>query len=87
MGFLRVRKAIGLMGILGLLGSISIVIQPTAGAAGAPNESGGQAVVHHSGGAVVHPPGGKIPYAHLYRIGVNASEPTLGVTKKGDIFI
>ncbi|MEA2488176.1 MAG: hypothetical protein QOF16_1830 [Actinomycetota bacterium] len=85
---LRTRKAVALIGTLALLGGVSVLMQPTAGASGSPrNESGGRAVVHHGGGAPINSSGANIPYAHLYRIGVNAAEPTLGTTKDGDIFV
>ncbi|MEA2435276.1 MAG: hypothetical protein QOG54_2733 [Actinomycetota bacterium] len=61
-----------------------------AGPASSGDGSGPRAVAHHAGGAPIHgaPPG---PDARLSRITVdklpvNAGEPTLGVTNKGNVF-
>ena len=60
---------------------------PLASAAGGGDGSGGRAVAHRSNfrkapaSAKAH-----APDARLYRLGVNAGEPTLGLTKNNDIF-
>lgn len=50
--------------------------------------SGGRAVAHHAGGAVIRSRSvtSKAPDARLYRTAFNASEPTLGLTKNGDVY-
>ena len=60
-------------------------------AAAAQDGSGGKAVAHRSGGRKVASAQTKAPRADLHRINVkgvpiNAVEPTLGLTKDGDIF-
>jgi hypothetical protein len=51
--------------------------------------SGGKAAVHHSGARPVQSKTAQAqaPDAKLFRIGQNASEPTLGTMKNGDVFI
>ncbi len=53
-----------------------------------PEPSGGRAVAHHAGGKVIAAPAVKAhaPQARLYSTGKNALEPTMGVTRKGDVF-
>jgi hypothetical protein len=68
--------------------SAGAVKQPNARADSVGEEgSGGKAVAYYPGGKVVH---GKVakkaPDARLYRVGLNASEPSLGVTEKGNVF-
>ena len=46
--------------------------------------SGGTAVAHRAGGRVVAAP--NAPDGRIYRVADAAIEPTLGITKKGDIF-
>ena len=46
--------------------------------------SGGRAVAHRAGGRVVN--ASNAPDARLYRVAERAIEPTLGITKKGDVF-
>ncbi|HEX2294244.1 MAG TPA: hypothetical protein VHN37_02925 [Actinomycetota bacterium] len=46
--------------------------------------SGGRAVAHRAGGRVASAPAG--PDARIYRVADAAIEPTLGITKKGDVF-
>jgi hypothetical protein len=46
--------------------------------------SGGAAVAHRAGGRVVR--AGNAPDARIYEVADRAIEPTLGITKKGDIF-
>ncbi len=67
---------------------VAAVFAAQAGAGAKTNvRSGGRAVAHHEGGAKI---GGaiakKAPDAALDAIGLNASEPTLGVTDDGDVF-
>lgn len=68
--------------------SIGAVRQPvaTAGDVGQPG-SGGKAVAYYPGGARAHGKAARqAPDARLYRVGLNASEPSLGLTEKGNIF-
>ena len=46
--------------------------------------SGGRAVAHRAGGRTVSAP--NAPDGRIYRVAERAIEPTLGITKKGDIF-
>ncbi|MDQ3878648.1 MAG: glycoside hydrolase [Actinomycetota bacterium] len=48
--------------------------------------AGGAAVAHSEGGQVVSTSRGAGPQARLYRIGYEAGEPMIGVTKDGSIF-
>ncbi len=48
------------------------------------DESGGQAVAHRAGG--IPATGDNAPLARLCRIGIDAAEPTLGLTADGTIF-
>src|SRR5215210_5578974 len=59
----------------------------TASAATGDDGSGGRAVAHRQNfGRAPASAAAKAPTAKLYRLGVNAGEPTLGLTKNGDIF-
>jgi hypothetical protein len=62
--------------------------QVTAGPGSAGDGSGGPAVAHHADGKVVKsgPLTHDVPDPALYRIGYPAVEPTLGRTKKGNVF-
>ncbi|MDQ3940202.1 MAG: glycoside hydrolase [Actinomycetota bacterium] len=73
-----------------LLG-IAVVVTPQARArSGEPGEdrSGGRAVAHHSEGRIIKAPGvtSRAPDARVFDIGHDAVEPTLGLTKDGQIF-
>ncbi|HJR44147.1 MAG TPA: sialidase family protein [Actinomycetota bacterium] len=50
--------------------------------------SGGRAVAHHAEGKPIKDPAvtARAPEADLYNVGVDALEPTLGITKKDDVF-
>ena len=76
--FLALVTSIGLIGG-GLPGSLVA----TAGGDG----SGGRAVAHYQDGKVVTDPAvtSKAPDARLYQVGKNAVEPTMGVTKNGQM--
>ncbi len=62
--------------------------QPVEPAVGRSDGSGGRAVPHRAGGAKLDSPAlaARAPDAALFRPGMNASEPTLGVTHDGQIF-
>ncbi|MDQ3941079.1 MAG: glycoside hydrolase [Actinomycetota bacterium] len=72
--------------VMALLGA-SNSTRAEAGTVG-QDGSGGRAVAHRSGGRAVNTPAvtSQAPDARLFRIGLNAVEPTLGQTKNGDIF-
>jgi hypothetical protein len=60
-----------------------------ASAADAPfDPSGGRALAHHAEGRVIKARSvtKAAPEAELYNVGHNAIEPTLGITKRGDVF-
>ena len=61
--------------------------QTVASAAAGGDGSGGRAVAHRSGFRKA-PASAKAqsPDARLYRLGINAGEPTLGLTKNNDVF-
>jgi hypothetical protein len=63
------------------LGSHSLV---TVNAASSVRKSGGKAVVHRAGGIPTNAP--SVPTSKANYIGLPSGEPTLGVTKNGDIF-
>jgi hypothetical protein len=71
--------------VLVVVAALAFGIAPFAGAQkGGEVPSGGKAVAHRAGGKVVHV--GSLPASRLYRVGHEAVEPTLGITKKGEIF-
>ena len=72
--------------IVGLALIASPHVQPAAAARGGDG-SGGKAIAHKAGFRKA-PASAKqhAPDAKLYRLGVNAGEPTLGLTKNNDIF-
>ncbi|MDQ3952544.1 MAG: glycoside hydrolase [Actinomycetota bacterium] len=67
---------------------LGVVASQLAVDAAAPQDgqegSGGRAVAHRAGGRAVKAP--NAPDARLYRVAERAIEPTLGITKKGDVF-
>lgn len=67
-------------------GLVSVEAQTPAAAASSSDGSGGKTVAHRAGAEPVRVPEGKLPAARLLRTGEDSSEPTLGVTKNGDIF-
>lgn len=72
-----------------LFGAVSLGGGGTAGAAGPDVEgSGGRAVAHHAGGAPIKSPAvlRKAPSAEMFRVGLNSSEPTLGVNEDNEVF-
>ena len=78
-----VLTLLGVLVTLALLASPQIVPQAIAGGDG----SGSKAVAHKAGfGKAPKSAAKKGPDAKLFRLGLNAGEPTLGLTKNGDIF-
>ncbi|MEA2517101.1 MAG: hypothetical protein QOG16_939, partial [Actinomycetota bacterium] len=73
-----------LVSTLGLFGS---GLTGTLNATAAGDGSGGRAVAHHAGGKVITTPAitSRAPDARLYQVGKNAVEPTMGVTKNGQL--
>ncbi|HEX2196704.1 MAG TPA: sialidase family protein, partial [Actinomycetota bacterium] len=74
--------------VLAFVALLGVVVSQLAVDAAAPQDgqkgSGGRAVAHRAGGRVVQAP--NAPDARLYRVAERAIEPTLGITKKGDVF-
>lgn len=64
----------------------SVLTGPSATAEG--DGSGGRAVAHHAGGKKITARAitSKAPDARLYQVGQDAVEPTMGVTKEGQMF-
>jgi hypothetical protein len=82
-----VLLALGLIMALAFSGLSPVVHVQAA----AKEESGGRAIAHREGGSRVASQEGRAPVAQLSRIRIdgvpiNAVEPTLGLTKDGDIF-
>jgi hypothetical protein len=74
---------------IGVLLSLAAALAAQFGAEAAPPQdgkkgSGGTAVAHRAGGRVVA--AANAPDARIYTVASDAIEPTLGITKKGDIF-
>jgi BNR repeat-like domain len=67
------------------LAAFALGMQSTPSVGGGPLPSGGKAVAHKAGGKKVSKPG-KAPVAQLFSVGYPAGEPTLAITKNGDIF-
>lgn len=91
MSFVAHRRAIALAALgatllIALIGTTANQ-EAVAGAVG-QDGSGGRAIVHRSGARRVNSAAlkAKGPDARLFRIGLNAGEPTLGQTKNGDVF-
>ncbi len=77
--------------LLGVILSLALItapqVQPVASAAAGDDGAGGRAVTHRAGfGKAPASAKRHAPTAKLYRLGVNAGEPTLGLTKNNDIF-
>ena len=77
--------------VIGAIVSLALLAAPhtqTAASAGPGDEgSGGKAVAHRANfGKAPASAQRQAPDAKLYRLGVNAGEPTLGLTKNNDIF-
>ncbi len=85
------RMGLGRMGAAGAIVALLTSVVASGAPAGADASdkvrSGGRAVAHHAGGVKI---GGtlakKAPSSVLNAIGLDASEPTLGVTQDGDVF-
>jgi hypothetical protein len=79
------QRVLAMLAIPALLGAA--LFQLTAEAA-APQDgqegSGGLAVAHRAGGKVVAAP--NAPDGRIYKVADKAIEPTIGITKKGDVF-
>jgi hypothetical protein len=79
------------MGAVAALLPVAMMVHGTA--AGASNAgqkgSGGPAVAHHAGGAPIRSSSvtSNAPDARYFSIGMNASEPTMGLTKDGAAFV
>ncbi len=89
---LEVRRPLVLVALATTLAmAFAALPQLSSANAAADDGSGGRAVAHRGGGARVASAEGNAPTAELSRINVagapiNAVEPTLGLTKSGDIF-
>jgi hypothetical protein len=83
---LRARRLQALVLLVALLAAAAVQSLTTAGAAG--DGSAGKALAHYAGGKVIKDHGivSNAPDARLYDPGVNALEPTLGLTSKGEVF-
>ncbi|MGH2806054.1 MAG: sialidase family protein [Actinomycetota bacterium] len=85
-----VRRAVALV-CLGALVTLCLALTPDARAQKkipAPDTSGGEAVAHYAGGKPIQARGiaSKAPEADLYQTGYDAVEPSLGITKDGQVF-
>ena len=74
-----------------LLATLSLALLQGPSASAGPellDQSGGRAVAHHAGGKAIRDRAvtSKAPEADLYNVGHDALEPTLGISKKGDVF-
>ena len=79
------------LALIGAIVSVALIASPQtsipASAAAGDAGSGGRAVAHKSGFRKAPASAArKAPDAKLYRLGINAGEPTLGLTKNNDIF-
>lgn len=81
----RVTSVLIALSLLALLPRLGI--DAAAGTFGQEG-SGGRAVAHHAGGKRITTPAvvAKAPDALLYPTGMKSAEPTLGLTKDGDVF-
>ena len=84
-GVAHLRVAGGLGAVLVLL---ALAAAPTAAQKKLTNRTGGPAVAHHAGGARITGPAVTrgVPRPQLFPVSMNASEPTLGVTKDNEVF-
>jgi hypothetical protein len=83
---LRARRVQALVLVSALVAAAAIQSLTTAGAAA--DRSAGKAVAHYAGGVVIKDEriAAAAPDARLYDTGINALEPTLGLTAKGEVF-
>ncbi|MDQ3916109.1 MAG: glycoside hydrolase [Actinomycetota bacterium] len=77
-----------LTAILAVPALLAAALFQLAAEAAAPQDgqegSGGRAIAHRAGGKVVNAP--NAPDGRIYQVAERAIEPTIGITKKGDIF-
>lgn len=71
-----------------LLVASALTSEPIAAQQKLKNRAGGPAVAHHAGGGPISAPRitRSVPRPHLFPVGHNASEPTLGVTEDDEVF-
>ena len=85
---MRVARPVVLVALLACL-ALALSVLPGAETATAGGDgSGGRAVAHHAGGQKIRDRQitSKAPEAKLYFVGKEAIEPTMGVTKEGQMF-
>lgn len=91
MGFVQTKR-LSALGVLAAAFAMALATPPVvsagAGEKAGGDGSGGRAVVHYADGREINSASlaSHAPDARLYRIGHTAVEPTLGLTKKGNIF-
>jgi hypothetical protein len=68
-----------------VLSVFAFSVSPIPSFSGGPLPSGGKAVAHTAGGKKVAAPG-RVPKAETFAVGYPAGEPTLAITKNGDLF-
>jgi hypothetical protein len=84
-GVARRSAIVMVISVLVALGVVLTDGSPSEGAAQKGTEgAGGRAVAHHAGGKKIVRP--ELPTARLFRVGVPAGEPTLGVTNKNNVY-
>lgn len=69
---------------LAVLTAMTVTSTSTPSWSGGQLSSGGKAVAHKQGGRKIS--SGNVPRAKLFDVGYPAGEPTLAITKKGDMF-
>jgi hypothetical protein len=81
---MKVGARMRLLAPLAALTALAVTTSSTPSWSGGPLASGGKAVAHKAGGKKVG--SGNAPRAQVFDVGYPAGEPTLAITKNGDLF-